>query len=47
MLMRKDKLKADDIVGMLGNGTTFEGVLKFSGTVRIDGVFEEYFKLDG
>jgi|ADurb_Total_1213_FD_contig_31_1071715_length_742_multi_7_in_0_out_0_1 cytoskeletal protein CcmA (bactofilin family) len=47
MLMRKDKLKADDIVGMLGNGTTFEGVLKFSGTVRIDGVFTGEVDADG
>ncbi|HON38241.1 MAG: bactofilin family protein [Desulfomonilia bacterium] len=39
MFTKKDKQQKDDIVGLLGNGTSFEGVLKFKGTVRIDGNF--------
>jgi cytoskeletal protein CcmA (bactofilin family) len=39
MLTKKDKQQKDDIVGLLGNGTSFEGILKFKGTVRIDGNF--------
>jgi cytoskeletal protein CcmA (bactofilin family) len=47
MLMKKDKQPIDDIVGLLGNGTTFEGILKFSGTVRIDGTFTGEVETDG
>jgi len=37
MFTRKDKNRMNDIVGLLGKGTTFEGKLIFEGTVRIDG----------
>lgn len=30
---------SDEIHGLLGKGTEFEGQLKFEGTVRIDGIF--------
>lgn len=47
MLAKKDRLKQDDIVGVLGNGTIFEGVLKFKGTVRIEGSFTGEVNTDG
>ena len=47
MLLKKDKRQKDDIVGLLGNGTSFEGVLKFKGTVRIDGNFSGEIDTNG
>jgi len=47
MLTKKEKQQHDDIVGLLGNGTTFEGILKFKGTVRIDGDFNGEVDADG
>ena len=39
MMGRKDKPGMDNIVGLLGKGTEFEGKLIFEGTLRIDGKF--------
>ncbi|MFY9399706.1 MAG: polymer-forming cytoskeletal protein [Desulfomonilia bacterium] len=47
MLGKRDRHKQDDIVGLLGNGTIFEGVLKFTGTIRIEGSFTGEVNTDG
>ncbi len=38
--MKKDTINMENIVGMLGKGTEFDGKLIFEGTVRIDGKFK-------
>ena len=40
MMGRKDNAGMDNIVGLLGKGTEFEGKLIFEGTLRIDGKFK-------
>lgn len=38
--MKKNTINMENIVGMLGKGTEFDGKLIFEGTVRIDGKFK-------
>jgi cytoskeletal protein CcmA (bactofilin family) len=40
MMSKKGNTGTDNIVGLLGKGTEFEGKLIFDGTVRIDGKFK-------
>lgn len=40
MLTKKNTSNMDNIVGLLGKGTDFEGKLAFEGTLRIDGKFK-------
>ena len=40
MMARKGNSGMDNIVGLLGKGTEFEGKLIFEGTLRIDGKFK-------
>ena len=39
MLLSKKNNNSDNIVGLLGKGTDFDGKLTFEGTLRIDGKF--------
>jgi len=38
--VKKNTINMENIVGMLGKGTEFDGKLIFEGTVRIDGKFK-------
>ena len=40
MMSKKGSAGMDNIVGLLGKGTEFEGKLIFEGTLRIDGKFK-------
>ncbi|MEA2101698.1 MAG: polymer-forming cytoskeletal protein [Thermodesulfobacteriota bacterium] len=39
-MSKKDNAHKDNIVGLLGKGTDFDGKLVFQGTLRIDGKFK-------
>ena len=40
MVAKKGITKTNEIVGLLGKGTEFDGRLMFEGTVRVDGVYK-------
>ena len=40
VVVKKGIAKTNEIVGLLGKGTEFDGKLMFEGTVRIDGVYK-------